>query len=147
MKDGYITVRDRHFQGGSEEEECGEIRTSCRIGRQNSAIVIDYTEIFDGENDCRCALTIMDGRVTMMRSGAYRTTVVFEDGKRNTSAYLTPFGEILIGVFTNALFIDMTEEGGTMNIAYTLDSGGDLLSENELKISVELKDDDNVSIG
>ncbi len=141
MRDGYITVIDRHFAGGDEEPGCGELRTACRIGAKDGAIIIEYTEILDGENDCRCVITLTEKRVTMIRSGVFRTTIIFENRKRNSCAYHTPYGEILIGVYTNALFSDMSESGGTLNLAYTLDNSGDLISENELKISVELKED------
>ncbi len=142
MRDGYITVYDRHFTGGDDEENnYGELNTSCRIGAKNGAVIIEYTEILDGENDCRCVITVTRDRITMIRSGVFRTTIIFENQKRNACAYHTPYGEILIGVYTNAVFSDMSENGGTLNIAYTLDSSGDLLSENELRISVELKED------
>ena len=45
------------------------------------------------------------------------------------------------------MFIDFDENGGMMNFAYTIDSAGDLISENELKITVEIKEEDYVSIG
>ena len=46
----------------------------------------------------------------------------------------------MIGVYTNAMFIDFDENGGVMDFAYTIDSAGDLISENELKITVETED-------
>ncbi len=147
MKKAYIVIRDRHFDGSEDEPgDYGELKTNCLIGREGSSVVIRYKEITDGEGDCVCMLSISGKKVTLVRNGIYCITVIFEAGQRNTCVYHTPYGEIYIGVYTNAMFIDMTEDGGCINIAYTLDNSGDFVSENELKISVEVRESDNVSI-
>ena len=147
MKQGYITIRDRHLTA-DEESDYGEIKTRCRVSRQKNALLIEYKEILDGEHDCSCALTISDGKITMIRNGAFCTTMIFEERQRHACAYHTPFGEMMLTVYTNAVFIDIDEDGGQIHLAYTLDSGGGLLSENELIITVEITEEDKyVSIG
>ncbi len=147
MKNAYITVIDRHFTGENDEGECGELTTKCSIEAADGEIVIRYNETVDNADDCETSLYIKNSRITMMRSGRFRTSMIFENGKRHICCYETPFGEIMIGIYTNAMFIDFDENGGMMNFAYTIDSAGDLISENELKITVEIKEEDYVSIG
>ena len=141
MKNGIITVRDRHFGGGSDEDEFGELSTSCTVGVEGDSIVVRYYEKFDEMFSCSTCLMIKQGRVTMMRSGKYSTSMIFEQQKRHICCYETPFGEIMIGVYTNAIFTDFNENGGVIHLAFTIDSNGDLVSENEIKITVEVKED------
>ncbi len=144
MKKAYITVLDRHFTGDDSEPECGELRTDCTISTKDGAIIVKYNETVEKSNDCETQLIIQNNRITMMRIGRFRTSMIFECQKRHICCYETPIGEMMIGIYTNAMFTDFDEEGGILNFAYSIDSGGDLISENELKIFVEVKEDKDV---
>ncbi len=140
MKNGFITIRDRHFHG-MENDDFGEITTACEVGVDGDSIVVNYYESIGEVNDCQTSIMIKKDRVTMMRNGIYRTGMIFENRKRHISCYETPFGEIMIGIYTNAMFVSFDEYGGEINIAYTIDTNGDLVSENEIRITVEVKED------
>ncbi len=141
MKEAYITIRDRHFSQNENDDDYGELRTKCQIGTDRDSIVIKYHETLETVDDCETCLMINNDRITMMRNGKFRTGMIFEQGKRHVSCYETPFGEVMIGIYTNAVFVDFDEDGGCLDFAYTIDSNGDLISENELKIIVEIKED------
>lgn len=143
MKNAYITVLDRHFTDGEGDGDYGELKTECEISTKGRAIIVRYNETVDMTDDCETTLTIENNRITMMRTGRFRTSMIFENQVRHTCCYETPYGEIMIGIYTNAMFADFGEDGGILNFAYSIDSAGDLISENELKIIVEMKEDDN----
>ena len=140
MKKARITVSDRHFSQDGENEERGELKSDCKIGVSDGRIIVVYRETVEQTGDCETRLIIEKGKITIMRSGKYRTSMIFENRKRHICCYETPFGEMMIGVYTNAMFTDFDENGGVLDFAYTLDSAGDLISENELKITVETKE-------
>ena len=144
MKEAYITIRDRHFTDDDGGDDYGELKTDCLIGTEDDSIVVRYHETVEKADDCDTSLRVQNNRITMMRNGFFRTGMIFENGKRHISCYETPFGEAMIGIYTNAMFIDFDENGGILDFAYTIDNNGDLLSENELKITVELKEENNV---
>lgn len=141
MKKGFITIRDRHFQDNGKNDDFGEITTACEVGVDGESIVVNYYESIGELNDCLTCIMIKKDRVTMMRTGRFRTGMIFENHKRHISCYETPFGEIMIGIYTNAMFVSFDEYGGVIEIAYTIDTNGDLVSENEIKITVEVKED------
>ncbi|MBR6939280.1 MAG: DUF1934 domain-containing protein [Clostridia bacterium] len=148
MKEAYITVRDRHFLSPySKDDEFGELKTGCQIGVDGNSIVIKYKESVDEVNDCQTCLMIKQGVVSMVRVGRFHTNMIFENKKRHICCYETPFGSLMVGIYTNAMFIDFSENGGEVNLAYTIDVSGDLVSENELKILVEIKEDSDVVTG
>lgn len=141
MKVGNITVKDRHFSLDEKGSDYSELVTECFVGVDGDSVVIKYHETVAELNDCETCLMVRKDRVTMMRDGKFRTSMIFENRKRHISCYETPYGEIMIGIYTNALFIDLNENGGVINFAYTIDSSSELISQNELKITVSIKDD------
>lgn len=144
MRDGFITINDSHYDFDGQPAENGEVTTTCRIGKDNGIIRIEYNESFESEFDASTVIMVEEKRVTMLRSGFINTSMVFENGCRHTCCYDTPVGQILIGVYTNAMYVSMSENGGEIHLAFTVDSGGDFLSKNELKITAEIKEDLNV---
>ena len=134
-----ITVIDRHFEGDNDEGTCGELRAAGKMKKSSDSFVVTYKETVESPNDCETTLKIEKDRITMIRCGRFRTSMIFESGKRHSALYETPFGKAMIGIYTHSLFIDFDKEGGQMNFAYSIDCNGDLVSENELKIFVEVK--------
>jgi uncharacterized beta-barrel protein YwiB (DUF1934 family) len=71
--------------------------------------------------------------------GCRNAVVIIEKDRRHTCFYQTPFGELMMGVYTKNIFTDMNENGGTLRFSYTIDFNNDLASENDLDISVAVK--------
>lgn len=62
--------------------------------------------------------------VSLLRSGAYRMAMVFEQGKRHICTYQTPYMPIELAVTTRKLENTLTENGGHLYAEYTIDAGG-----------------------
>ena len=75
----------------------------------------------------------------MTRTGKYNTELIIEKDRRHTCFYETPYGELMMGVYTKNMFTDMNENGGTLRFSYTIDFNNDLASENDLTVSVNVK--------
>ena len=107
---------------------------TCRGG----ARFIAYKE-YDEENpkvSCTSVLKVEPGKVTMMRSGS-ATRLILEEGRRHLCLYDTGYGTLSVGVFTSSLLSSLGEQGGRIDIKYTLDIDSNLSSSNE--ITVEIK--------
>lgn len=78
-----------------------------------------------------------DGLVTMTRTGHFTTEMVMEQGKRHVCHYMTPFGDMLMGIFAKKVESNLDENGGELHLHYTIDVNADLASTNELKITVK----------
>ena len=79
------------------------------------------------------------GRVAMRRVGKYNTEMVFEQQQRHICYYTTPYGELMMGIYTKSVTFEPLENGGRLRFAYTIDFNNDLASENELDITFTLK--------
>ncbi len=77
-----------------------------------------------------------DGMVSIVRTGSYQTHLVVQKGKKHFCHYETPFGEFAVGVAAKWIRNELTDEGGTLAMRYTVDANTTLLSDNEIHLTV-----------
>ena len=81
-------------------------------------------------------LHIAPGQVMLERSGSLTSLLVLEKGKRHLNSYETPYGNLMIGAYTDDLSVDLTEKGGRLGFRYTLDMNGSVTGRHDGRISV-----------
>lgn len=100
--------------------------------------VLYYTEAEEtGFEDTDTTLEIKDDVLTMARSGGSSAYLYLKRGERYTSMYTTPYGNISIGVKTKKINIDINENGGIVEAAYSMDVPPSSLSENTISITIK----------
>ena len=137
MKDAVVKITDRHLQDG-EEYTC-ELATSGSLDFQPDGFTVVYNETDEELKGCKTELKYSNGVIVMTRSGKYNTELIIEKDRRHSCFYATPYGELMMGVYTKNMFTDMNENGGTLRFSYTIDFNNDLASENDLTVSVAVK--------
>lgn len=93
------------------------------------------------------ALTGMEGttttfqiqgpRVTLMRTGAVCSQMVFEQGRRHHSLYSTPYGNLEVGISTSRLHSTISPQGGKLEIDYSIEIDHALAGRNSFRVSVQ----------
>ena len=78
-------------------------------------------------------------QVILSRTGSVNSQMVFEEGKQHTSLYETPFGELAIDVQTSRLRHSLTEQGGLMDLRYSISVEHSATGRNAFKIRVRRK--------
>ena len=100
---------------------------------------ITYKE-YDSEVNGKPVTSVLkvegNDKVTLMR-GAGSTRLVLENGKRHLCQYDTGYGNMMIGIFTSQLHSNLTDEGGKLEVRYTLDINSNLSSSNEILITIK----------
>lgn len=137
MKEAIIKITDRHIQEG--EELSAELTTNGSLDFRPDGFTVTYVETDEELKGCTTVLNYRDGAIVMTRTGKYNTELIIEKDRRHTCFYQTPFGELMMGVYTKNIFTDMNENGGSLRFSYTIDFNNDLASENDLDISVAVK--------
>lgn len=122
------------------KEESGEItlNTTGAYTNRGGARFIAYKE-YDTENpkvSFTSVLKVEPGKVTMMRSGT-ATRLILEEGRRHLCLYDTGYGTMSVGVFTSSLLSSLGEQGGRVDIQYTLDIDSNLSSSNHITVEVK----------
>ena len=63
--------------------------------------------------------------------------MILEKGRRHLCLYDTGYGMLTVGVFTSQLDSSLGEQGGRVDIKYTLDIDSNLSSSNEITVEVK----------
>lgn len=99
--------------------------------------LLKYREgIIEGEPESSTVVKIDGQTVTMTRSGAANTQMIFEHGKRHISHYETPMGSFTIGVMADRIDINVGEDGGEVKIDYMLDINNSMQTLNSLSLNI-----------
>ena len=136
LKDDYdINIIGRQ----AYEEETGEItlNTTGSYTQRGGTRFIAYKE-YDADDpkvSTTSVLKVEPDKVTMMRSGS-ATRLILERGRRHLCLYDTGYGQLMVGVFTSDLTSSLGDQGGRLDIKYTLDIDSNLSSSNEIKVEV-----------
>ena len=140
MQENYvISIVGRQKVDGETGEI--EVTTLGNYVRKGANRYIVYKE-YDAEQPSlapRTSILKFEGghKMTLIRGGGDNTRLILENGKRHLCQYDTGFGSMTVGVFTESLHSKLTDEGGSVDISYTLDVNSNLSSFNELHITVK----------
>ncbi len=58
--------------------------------------------------------------VTLTRTGALKSQMVFEKGVVHDSLYQMPFGALMLSIETLSLFYDIVPDGGVIDVSYQI---------------------------
>ncbi len=134
MKDTWIMKLISIQRDGKEKTE-SELMTEAEYYTDtNGDRVIAYEESeTTGMEGSRMQLRISEeNMVSVIRTGNFQTHLVVQPGKKHFCHYETPFGEFAVGVSAKWLKNQLTDEGGHLEMRYTVDANSTLLSDNEI---------------
>lgn len=106
-------------------------------GQEPDVIELVTDGVLEGNGDCwyisyqESDLTGMEGvtttfelepgKVKLTRSGKLRSQMVFQEGIRHESLYQLEFGALMMAVCANRVAYEITDEGGTVDLLYTIE--------------------------
>ena len=140
MKDITLKITGRQISADNEADEM-EFVTEGRMYEKNKSTYLIYDESeFSGFPGCRTALKFTGETVKMTRLGkaaGIGMEFIFEEGKRFSSEYRTPYGIFDMEVLTKSIDGKLSEDGtGKINIDYEVSFNGSREGRNELTIEV-----------
>ena len=140
MKEVMIRIKGKQVSREAGEDEM-EFMTEGKLYHRNGTVYLLYEETeLSGVPGCKTRLRLRDGEIQMKRFGegaGVGNEILFEQGKRYTGYYDTPFGPIPLEVLTNHVKSSITEEGqGDIDIDYEISLKGLLEGRNILNISL-----------
>ena len=120
-KDVLIFVRGEQYYEGAEPDVTELMTEGTMTVTENGDTVLAYreTELTGMEGTVTCFI-IHGDVVTLARTGAVSSQIVFQKGKQHSSFYETPWGALSVDVTTSGLALRMGERGGVMEIKYSI---------------------------
>lgn len=125
------------FQMLDNEQQDVELITRGDYFLKNGKHYILYDEVMEGgDGTVRNTIKIGPGCMDIIKSGVTSTHMVFEQNKKNLTCYLTPMGELMVGIQTNKIAMQEEEELLQVNVEYSLDINYEHVSDCNIKVAV-----------
>ena len=143
-KDVLLTISGLHydeFSGREDDNEPIEVITPAAYYLKNNKHYIIYEEVVEGmpgsiKNKIRIS---GEDQLEILKSGLSGTHMVFEKDKIHMTPYETPYGELLLGIYTKDLKVEESDDRSNIRINYELDINGDKVADSEIKMCVKAK--------
>lgn len=125
----------------SSEDTPIQVITPGKFYSNSGEYKIEYDETkLSGMEGTTTLLTVNEDKFTLSRSGNVQTIMEFQKGQRTIAVYDTPYGNLNIFIDTKKMESDISENGGTINLVYTLNLDNQEKIINNLDIEVKVKD-------
>ncbi len=138
-KEVLISISGLHFELNSEEPV--EVISVGEYYQRNGKHYIVYDELLmEGDNSremTKNRIKISDDQVDIIKKGASNVHMIFEKNKKNLTFYNTPFGDLLIGLYTTAIKVSQEEEEIVAELEYALDINSNHVSDCSITIKVK----------
>lgn len=137
LKNVLIKIKGTNTSGGNADKV--EFTTEGKLGEKEGKMYILYEEAESiGTTGVKTMLKVENDRqVILQRIGALNSRMTIEKGQRHNCCYSTVQGDIMVGVFGEAIKSELDVDGGRLYMRYTVDVNMGLVSRNEIEISVK----------
>lgn len=142
-KDVLLTISGLHYDTLTEEEveegdEPIEVITPATYYFKNGKHYVLYDELVEGflgtiKNTIRIT---GDSKLEMKKSGITNTNMVFEKEKINVTPYDTPYGEMMVGVYTKDMKVNVEERNIDVSVAYALDVNNEKVADCNIVMNI-----------
>ena len=137
MSDFTISILGSQTSPGSGEEEF-ELITEGKFEREGEKTEISY---FDSETTgfagSQTTFIVEPEKITLTRDSWYGGDMVFEESEKHHFLYQTPFGSLTMGIATERVSSELSENGGNLQIKYALDVDNVIISRNSFNITIK----------
>lgn len=121
MQNVVLIIRGRQLYD-DQEPEVIELVTEGTLHKLEDGWLISYEEsALTGLEGVKTSFLLQPGKVTLSRTGRLQSQMVFQIGVLHESLYRMEFGAMLIGVCAVDMDYHLTDEGGTVELAYRIE--------------------------
>ena len=127
------------LESPGQDAETFELITEGKFSRKGGVTRISYVDSgVTGESEPSETIFVVEpSRITLTRGAWFGADMVFEEREKHHFLYQTQFAAFIMGVRTEDMRRNLTADGGSLYIKYTLlDVDDDVYSRNSLKIEV-----------
>ncbi|MDD3402111.1 MAG: DUF1934 domain-containing protein [Hespellia sp.] len=139
-KDVLVSISGLQLQDVAEDidEDAIEIITAANYFLKNGKHYVLYDELVEGmPGVIKNKIKINDDQtIEIIKTGITNSHMIFDREKNCQTYYQTPMGQMLVGVNTKQLDIDITEEKIRIRIDYELDINHEPLANCKIRMSI-----------
>lgn len=140
-KEVLVSIQGLQF-GTGEEPDMIETINSGQYYKKGSHHYILFDEVTEGyDKPTRNLIKFGEGLCSVNKQGVVNVNMLFEEKKRNLTNYVTPFGNIMIGIDTRRVELCEDENQIHLSVNYALEANYEHLADCKLKIAVRSRED------
>lgn len=133
-----ISIKGIQTYDDSADKSDISFLTEASMEMQDGVYFIDYKESeitgLEGTDTC---IEVGSNYISLMRSGTVNTHMLFMKDRKTSSYYKTPYGDMQIDIFTQSLKIDLTTDGGKLDVDYFIDVNNVSTGKNRFEIEIK----------
>jgi len=135
-KDVLIAIKGLQFEESEDAEEIEVIQRGQYYQRNGSHFVV-YEEPIEGSTDTILnRIKFKEDEVQVTKKGAVNTMLSFRRNEKNMTNYATPFGNLVMGIHTHQIDLDIEEEKILVHVDYALDVNYEFLADCKITITI-----------
>jgi uncharacterized beta-barrel protein YwiB (DUF1934 family) len=137
-KDVLLSISGLQYE--FDKDEAVEVISVGEYYNRNGKHYVIYDEMLEEmEGVSNCTLKIDEKQVDLIKRGANNVHMVFEENKKNTTYYQTPYGELQVGIYTTQIKVTEEEDKIVADINYGLDINYAFVSDCQIQIKISSK--------
>ena len=130
---------DAESQGDEELDKIESIYPGEYYLRSGSHYIL-YDELMEGETTpIKNVIKLRDKEFTLTKKGIINTQMVFTEGKKNMTSYVTPFGNIMIALDTEKIVVEETQEELKIHIDYGLEANYQYIADCQIAVTISAR--------
>ena len=137
-KDVLISISGLHYDALDGEGQPVEVITPAAYYLKNGKHYVVYDEMVEGmPGTIKNTIKITgDYMFEIRKSGIADTHMVFEKDRINMTNYATPYGDMMVGIHTKDMKVNVEEENIDVSFSYALDVINEPLSDCEITVHI-----------
>ena len=133
-KDVMISIRGMHFDLTDNGDNIEIIQPGQYYTRGDTHYLI-YEEPVEGTDQTnKNMIKFNDTSMTLTKKGVINTSLLFDTSKKNLTNYVTPYGNLVIGLDTHTVSVTKTDDEINLKINYSLDVNYEFLADCDISI-------------
>ena len=135
-KDVLIAIKGMQFEGAEDPEEIEVIQRG-QYFEKNGSHYLMYEEPVEGSTEIiKNRIKFKENEVQVAKKGAVNTTLTFTQNEKNMTNYSTPFGNLVVGIDTQKIALQLEENKMDICVDYALDINYEFLADCKISIAV-----------
>lgn len=136
-KEILLSLKGLQMENPEEESQELETITPGEYYKRNGSHYVIYDEVTEGFSDVtRNMIKFKDSALEVTKKGLFNVHMIFEEKKKNMTSYVTPYGNILIGIDTQSVRIQEEEDRIRVDVDYILEANYQHLADCRIEMSV-----------
>ena len=136
-RDVLVTIKGLQYAFTDGDDQRVETINRGTFYTRNNKNYVVYEETMSENEIVKSVLKFDEKQFELNKKGSYSVHMTFEEGKKNYTAYKTPYGDVMIGIDTTAVMCKRAADEINMAIEYDMEVNYEHLAKCRIDMNVK----------